>query len=87
MGADSDDGFPRNQPIKVLGRNAPEFRESALAIVRAHWPDAADYTVAERLSSGGAYLSLTITVRVASRAKADAVYRELSAHQQILMVL
>jgi hypothetical protein len=87
MGADADDGFPRTLPIKILGRNAPKFRESALAIVRAHWPEAADYAVAERLSRGGAYLSLTITVRAVNRAQADAVYRELSAHQDILMVL
>jgi hypothetical protein len=86
MGADPDNGFPRSLPIKILGRNAPEFRESVLEIVRAHWPDA-DYTIAERLSRGGAYLSLTITVLATSRAQADAVYRELSAHRQILMVL
>jgi hypothetical protein len=87
MGADADDDFPRHVPIKVLGRNVPEFRAVVLAIVHAHWPDEADFVIAERSSSGGAYLSFTITARVADRAAADAVYRDLSGHEQILMVL
>jgi len=79
--------FPCDIPIKILGRNDPAFRESALAIVRAHWPDLPAQSIAEKRSREGAYLSLTVTVHAESRAQADAVYRELTAHDQVLIVL
>ena len=77
--------FPCELPIKVLGRNETAFREAAIAIVRAHYGD--EHRVAEQLSREGSYLSLTITVRAASRAQIDAFYNELVAAPQILMVL
>ena len=39
--------FPCDLPIKVLGRNEPEFRAAALAVVRAHYGD--EHVVAEPL--------------------------------------
>ena len=77
--------FPCDLPIKVFGRNDQEFRDAALAIVRAHY--GAQHSVAEQASKKGNYLSLTITVRAESRAQADAIYRDLVASDQILMVL
>ena len=77
--------FPCELPIKVLGRNEAAFRDAAIAIVRAHYGDA--HRVAEQLSREGAYLSLTITVRAASREQIDAVYLDLVAAPQILLVL
>ncbi len=77
--------FPCDLPIKVLGRNEPAFRDAALAIVRAHYGDA--LTHSEQLSRQGGYLSLTITVRAENREGLDAVYRDLVASDQILMVL
>jgi putative lipoic acid-binding regulatory protein len=79
--------FPCDLAIKVLGRNTEEFRDAALAIVRAHSAGVSEQAVVERVSREGAYLSLTITARMDSRAQADAVYRELSANDQILIVL
>jgi uncharacterized protein len=77
--------FPCDLPIKVLGRNDPAFRATALRIVRAHYGEA--HSVAEQLSRQGAYLSLTITVRAATREQVDAVYHDLVAEPLILMVL
>lgn len=79
--------FPCDVPIKVFGRNEPVFRESALGIVRDHWENLACDRIAERLSRGGSYLSLTITVHAESRDQLDAVYRALTAHREVLMVL
>ncbi|HEY7672707.1 MAG TPA: DUF493 domain-containing protein [Gammaproteobacteria bacterium] len=84
---DSGLTFPCDLAIKVFGRNAQELRDAALAIVRAHCPEVRAEAVVERVSREGTYLSLTITTRMDSRAQADAVYRALSAHDEILMVL
>jgi putative lipoic acid-binding regulatory protein len=77
--------FPCDLPIKVLGRNDAAFRDAALAIVRAHYGD--QHAVAELPSRHGAYLSLTITVRAQTKSQVDAVYHDLVAEPQILMVL
>jgi hypothetical protein len=77
--------FPCDLPIKVFGRNDPEFRAAVLAIVETHFGSA--YTVAEQQSKQGSYSSLTVTVRVESRAQADAVYAALVAHELVLMAL
>jgi uncharacterized protein len=77
--------FPCDLPIKVFGKNEPAFRAAALAIVRAHYGE--ELTLTEQLSRQGAYLSLTITVRAESREKLDAVYHDLVASDQVLMVL
>ena len=77
--------FPCDLPIKVLGRNEAAFRDAAIAVVRAHYGD--EHRVAEQLSREGAYLSLTITVRAASREQIDAVYKDLVAAPQIILVL
>lgn len=80
--------FPCELPVKVFGRNDDAFRGAALEIVRRHF-EAFDEAegLSERTSRADRYLSLTITVRAESRAQIDALYRELTASGDILMVL
>jgi putative lipoic acid-binding regulatory protein len=40
-----------------------------------------------RASSAGKYLSLTCTINATSRAQLDDLYRELSSHPMVAMVL
>jgi putative lipoic acid-binding regulatory protein len=85
----SDDGsllkFPTELPVKVFGRNDPAFREAVVKIVEAHYGQA--YVLAEQQSTQASYLSFTITVRAESRAQIDALYRDLVAHELVLMAL
>jgi putative lipoic acid-binding regulatory protein len=84
----SDDSlltFPADLPIKVFGRNDPDFRSAVREIFDKHFGSA--YATAEQTSREGTYVSITITVRAETRAQADAVYQELVAHELILMAL
>jgi hypothetical protein len=89
----ADDGerqllrFPCDFPVKVMGRAVPGFEALVVGIVRRHAPDLGEGAVSSRGSSGGRYLALTLTVRAESRAQLDAIYRELSAHPDVLMSL
>jgi putative lipoic acid-binding regulatory protein len=85
MSADTLLTFPCDLPIKVFGRNGAAFREAALRIVRAHCGP--ERSVTEQISRRGSYLSLTITVRAEGKAQLDAVYHDLVASDEILMVL
>jgi hypothetical protein len=79
--------FPCDFPIKVMGKAAPGFEALVVGIVRRHAPNLGEGAVSSRGSSGGRYLALTLTVRAESRAQLDAIYRELSAHPDVLMSL
>lgn len=79
--------FPCDIAIKVFGLNDDTFRAAARAMVRSHFPDLVEADVSEQLSREQKYSSLTITVRAQSRAQIDALYRELTASADVLMVL
>jgi putative lipoic acid-binding regulatory protein len=79
--------FPCTFPIKVMGRSNSGFEATALTIVRRHVPEfdvAAMRTVASRQ---GNYLSVTFTIQAVSREQLDNLYRELTACEELLMVL
>lgn len=79
--------FPCDLPIKVFGRNGAAFREAAIAIVERHFGELDSADVSEQLSRRESYVSLTIVVHAESRAQVDALYRELTSSDDILMVL
>jgi putative lipoic acid-binding regulatory protein len=79
--------FPTDFPIKIMGHNRLEFEPQIVTIVRSHAPDLDDNTVEVRQSRGGNYLALTVTIRAQSRAQLDALYRELTSHPLVKVVL
>ena len=79
--------FPCAFPLKVMGEMREGFAETMVEVVRRHAPDF-DATQAEmRASSGGKYLSLTCTINATSRAQLDDLYRELTSHPWVKIVL
>jgi uncharacterized protein len=79
--------FPCDFPIKVMGRKEAGFREVVVALVEAHAGPIADERVRLRESRDGNFVSLTLLVRADSQAQLDAIYTDLSGHDQVLMVL
>lgn len=79
--------FPCDFPIKVMGKAEPGFEAMVVGIVRRHAPDLGEGAVSTRGSRGGRYVAVTLNVRAESRDQLDAIYRELSAHPDVLMSL
>lgn len=79
--------FPCDYPVKVMGRNAPGFRERMLEVLASEPVAVTALRVEERLSRDGAYVSLTCMVAVASREQLDRIYRELHATGLVLFAL
>ena len=71
--------FPCDYPVKVMGRDTPEFRARVLEVLAAEVAPDAPPELAERPSRNGTYVSLTCTLRVASREQLDRIYRKLHA--------
>lgn len=79
--------FPCEFPIKIMGKASLEFQALALSIVRKHAPDLSEGAVQTRYSKDNKYISLTVTINAASQEQLDAIYRELSTNQQVLVAL
>ncbi len=79
--------FPCAYPLKVMGRDNPEFRTAARSIVERHLGPVPETVVTSRASSEGNFLALTFTITAESRAQLDALYRELSGCPEILVAL
>jgi putative lipoic acid-binding regulatory protein len=79
--------FPCDFPIKVMGRTHPEFADTMVQVIR-QFDDGFDLARIElRPSSGGNYTGLTCTVRATSRAHLDDIYRALTAHPMVKVVM
>ena len=79
--------FPCEFPLKVLGRHSDDFRSIVLGIVQKHVGHIDPSQLEERLSKDGNYLSLTCTFAAQSREQLDALYRELTSCEKVLVVL
>ena len=79
--------FPCDFPLKIMGAADAEFAASIAAVVVRHAPDFDTATMEMRPSKAGNYLALTCTVRAVSQAQLDALYRELTAHPMVRVVL
>ena len=87
MMADTLLEFPTDFPLKIMGRAKDGFAQTVHDIVRKHAPDYDGSTMELRPSSAGNYLSVTCTIRATSKEQLDALYRELSSHPDVAMVL
>lgn len=79
--------FPSAFPIKVMGVQVPGLLPAVLEMARAADPGFDAATVELRPSSGGKYLGVTITVIATSQAQLDDLYRALSSHPLVKVVL
>jgi hypothetical protein len=86
-GTDSGLRFPTAFPIKVMGLRTDAFAQTVVGVVQRHAPDFDAATLEMRVSREGKYLSVTATINAVSREQLDNLYRELTAHPAVVMVL
>jgi uncharacterized protein len=79
--------FPCDFPLKIMGETRDGFAEAIVEVVLRHAPDFDARRVEMRASSGGRYISLTCTVTATSKLQLDNLYRELTAHPWVKVVL
>ncbi len=79
--------YPSAFPIKVMGAQVEGF-EAAMVAIALQFDAAFDSATIERRSSkAGNYLGLTLTVTATSREQLDELYRALSTHPMVKVVL
>jgi putative lipoic acid-binding regulatory protein len=79
--------FPCDFPLKVMGARHDDFVRTIVEVVQRHALEFDGDSIVTRVSSKGGYLSLTCTIHATSREQLDALYRELSGHPMVKVVL
>ena len=79
--------YPSQFPIKVMGLNVDGFVHAVTLIAEKFDPAFDATTVELRPSKGDKYLGVTVTVTATSREQLDELYRTLSTHPMVKMVL
>ena len=79
--------FPCEFPLKVMGRTRDGFAQAVVDVVRKHAPDFDAASLEMRASTAGNYISVTATINATSRDQLDNLYRELTSHPMVTMVL
>ena len=79
--------YPSKVPIKVMGLRADGYVTALTHIAKQFDPSFDASTIELRESSGGKYLGVTITITATSREQLDEIYRTLSTHPMVKVVL
>ena len=79
--------YPSQFPIKVMGLDVDGYVNAVTEIAKQFDPTFDASTVELRPSSGGKYLGVTITVTATSREQLDNLYRALTSHPMVKVVL
>ncbi len=79
--------FPCDFPIKMMGRDTPEFREVARKLIEKYTGPLDSNAIQSNLSRNGRFVSITATINARSQQQLDDIYRAISAHEDVLMAL
>lgn len=79
--------FPCEFPIKMMGRDTPEFRLTARGLVENHVGPIAEEAIQVNVSGKGNFVSVTVTVTATSQQQLDNIYRDVSGHDDVLLAL
>lgn len=79
--------YPSRFPIKVMGEKVEGMVAAITSIAHQFDPQFDATSIELRESKGGKYLGVTITITATSREQLDELYRTLSTHPMVKVVL
>lgn len=79
--------YPSVFPIKVMGAMVDGFAEALCQVALQFDPDFDPATLELRPSKGGNYLGVTLHITATSREQLDNLYRALTSHPMVKIVL
>ncbi len=79
--------FPCEFPIKIFAAVDDGLMSATRAVVEHHAGPLDDERISQRLSQNNNYVAITFTIEAQSREQLDAIYRDLTARDDVLMAL
>ena len=78
--------FPTEFPIKAMGRDTPEFKNTVIELITVHAEFDQQANVKIQSSNKGNFISVTVTFTAESQDQLDKIYQSLHDHELVLMV-
>ena len=78
--------FPSPFPIKALGRDEPQFRQTVIDLIAIHVEFDPENDVRIQASNKGNFVSVTVTFTAENQLQLDTIYQSLHDHELVLMV-
>ena len=78
--------FPTEFPIKAMGRDTPEFKNTVIELITVHAEFDQQTNVKIQTSNKGNFISVTVTFTAESQDQLDKIYQSLHDHELVLMV-
>ena len=69
--------FPCDYPIKIFGKDQPDFVSTVCNIIELHVGKLHKNQITSKVSSKGSYISLTVRIIAKSRSQLDAINKSL----------
>jgi uncharacterized protein len=82
-----NDEYPVQLSLRVIGEDRDDFAGLIFTLVSGHVQGLQQENLKARSSREGKYVSVTINFQVQNKAQLEAIYKELSGHKRVLMVL
>lgn len=79
--------YPCHFPIKVMGANVDGYVTALTHVAKRFDPSFDASTIELRPSKAGNYMGVTLSVYVTSREQLDELYRTLTTHPMVKVVL
>jgi len=79
--------FPCRFPLKIMGRDQPDFETHVVDLISQHAGPVTTGDITIRTSSKGKFIALTVTVSATSREQLDDIYRSLSASDRVIYLI
>lgn len=79
--------FPCDYPIKVIGKEHPDFRETTLGIISRYDSTLDKARVEVRSSTKGNYVSLTVWITATGKPQLEGIFEDLKATGLVSLVL
>jgi putative lipoic acid-binding regulatory protein len=85
--SDQIDQFPSAYSLKAIGKSEGDFEDVIYSILLKHIPSFDRTGMTSRLSRDGNYLSVTISFNAESKEQVESLFKELNAHERVIIVL
>lgn len=79
--------FPCDFVIKIMGAATANLEVELLPTLKKHIPNIQPSDISVRDSKGAKFKSISVKLKAQSQEQLDALYREISARPDVLMVL
>jgi putative lipoic acid-binding regulatory protein len=79
--------FPCEFPVKVMGKDTPEFHQLIEKTAKKHDPDFNRNETKQNISKTGKYISFTLNIHAKDKPQLDALYQDFTDNELVLWAL